>query len=357
MAEWQSVWGLPIAVYLFLGGLAAGTFIAAAVLRFLGGDRWDRVVARSALASAVFLALGIFALLVDVEKPAQALNLFSSFSHGQSWMAIGAWILTAAFIVFVAYAVLASRGVGNSTLGMALGVVGSVLSLGVAVYSGVLLAVSPAVPFWQTWLVPALFTLSALTTGFTLVALLAAFEARRGEGGETTGAGASAAMADADAGAKAPAGSDEAASATAAVAAAATDEKAVNGVKPLATVNTIVLVCTVVEALCLAALIVSAQGAGGARATSASLATTDVLGGLFWTFVVVLGLAVPLVLVGFHALGKGRRSNALALSAVGGACALVGGFFLRYVVLAAGVHATVIAPVAFQAMQAAPMLF
>ena len=54
-----------------------------------------------------------------------------------------------------------------------LAVVGIVLGLCVAVYTGILLMSVPGVPLWNTLLLPCLFTVSALDTGAALVEIVA----------------------------------------------------------------------------------------------------------------------------------------------------------------------------------------
>src|SRR5699024_8134430 len=139
-------------------------------------------------------AIGLFALVAEVEKPFQAMILFQSFVNGQSWMAIGAWLLFATFIVFVLSALFTTDKIADwlgkvcKPLGRARGGINKVLaiigipwSLAVAVYTGVLLGAAPAIPLWNTWLLPALFTVSALGTGVAAVSIFAA-GLDRGEG-------------------------------------------------------------------------------------------------------------------------------------------------------------------------------
>jgi formate-dependent nitrite reductase membrane component NrfD len=52
---------------------------------------------------------------------------------------------------------------------------GAILALATAAYTGMLLSVVQAVPFWNSYLMPVIFVVSALSTGLSLTSLLAHF--------------------------------------------------------------------------------------------------------------------------------------------------------------------------------------
>ena len=183
MIELQTVWGWQPALYLFLGGLGAGTFVVATLIHFITKSHRKPVVAAMWFA-IVFLAVGLLLLLTELSAPFRALMMWQSFSHlSSSWMAIGAWLLFAAVICCLIAAVLytewirtklgigdkAQKGVGNFFMA-----IGAILAFGVAVYTGILLMSAPGVPFWKTALLPALFTVSAMDTGVAFMAILIA---------------------------------------------------------------------------------------------------------------------------------------------------------------------------------------
>lgn len=173
----QSQWGWPIALYLFLGGLGAGTLLVSALI-----DLKFKVMRRTAFASAVAgvacLAVGTLLLLADVTMPFRALMLWQSFSHLGSWMAVGAWLLSVGIVVGFAWAL--SCGTGKLA-GIAaklekahkpLGIAVAVLGVCIAAYTGILLSVLAAHPLWNTALLPVLFLVSAVDTGVALVVIL-----------------------------------------------------------------------------------------------------------------------------------------------------------------------------------------
>src|SRR6266545_575694 len=90
------VWGWEIAVYLFLGGVAAGVMILFAVLRRDAAgarSRWDRALI---FAAPALLSVGMLALLLDLHNPLNVFRFYTAFrpSSPMSW---GAWILVAIY--------------------------------------------------------------------------------------------------------------------------------------------------------------------------------------------------------------------------------------------------------------------
>lgn len=186
MIELQTAWGWQVALYLFLGGLGAGTFIAATVLGFVRRKRHRRALAVSYWMAVACIAVGLLLLLSEVIHPGRALCMWQSFSHLTSWMAWGAWGALAALVVFSITAFLATKTTSNLLYGvweehpglrrrlrMASSVVGLVLAFFVVLYTGMLLKAVQGVPFWNTWLLPCLFVASALGAGLNVVAAIA----------------------------------------------------------------------------------------------------------------------------------------------------------------------------------------
>lgn len=309
--ELQTIWGWQPALYLFLGGMGAGAFIMAAVLYLIDQKRHAKIVCASMWASAICLGVGLLLLLSELTQPARGLMMWQSFSHFTSWMTYGAWGAFGAIAVFGLSAVLAvgkvekrfarnaERMKGLVRVRKVLAVVGIVFGLFVAVYTGMLLMMAPGVPLWNTPLLPCLFAVSGVDTGIALVEVTAVVLAKK---------------------------------------------------DPLASraswlMEVAVVALVVVECLVLGALLVSSLGGEGSAAAAAAAQSAQMLAAgslapLFWGLVVGCGLVLPLVasVVGLvkHKKGAGR------LMACGAAGALIGGCALRFLVLAAGVHADVV---------------
>ena len=319
MVELQTTWGWLPAIYLFLGGLGAGAYVTVSILRLAKPDKFKKTVTGGVWIVVAALAIGLVGLVSEVSKPLQAMILFKSFINFSSWMAIGAWLLLATFMVVGLSALFTTDkiadwlgklckplGQARGAINKVLAIVGIPLALAVAVYTGILLGSAPAIPLWNTWLLPVLFTVSALDTGLAAVSIVAAVVERD------------------------------------------------QGVERVQSVfEKTVMALVVLEAAVLAAFLVMMQQAGGGAAVSAGILTGGALSIQFWALVVVVGLAGPfaLALVQVVASRKSDKHLPPAIPVGGATCALIGGFTLRFVILAAGVHAALVSPDALQAVQ------
>lgn len=347
MIELQSTWGGLAALYLFLGGLSAGAFLVLAVLRFVFPGKLARVQMIGAWASAACLAAGLGCLVVEVEKPLQAMLLPLSFTNFASVMTVGAWLLLLAFVVFVVYALLSTPKVAGRFSAdkvlfalRALAIAGGALAVGVAVYTGVLLSAAGSIPLWDTPLLPALFAVSAFDTGVALVAIVCALRMRKDAASRAD------AVVEAEVGAQieVEAEVDGAAPAPRSVSRAPEDAA-------LGLLGKFAMALVVAEACVLAAFLID----GVARGVGSAAAMVDgQLAMAFWLVVVVIGLAVPFAVAVASFVLK-RKGAAVPLRAnlvlAEGACVLVGGLALRALVLFAGVHAALASPLALQAAQ------
>lgn len=164
-------WHWLIVIYLFLGGLGAGAYITsfAAEKGWLGANSGLKR-AGFFLASPV-VAFGALLLVFDLgqglKKPWLLLGLLSNFRSVMTW---GVYILSAFIIVGLLKAFFVFK---NKTAPAALTWAGAILALATGTYTGLLLAVVKAIPFWSTGIMPVLFVVSALSTGLSATALLA----------------------------------------------------------------------------------------------------------------------------------------------------------------------------------------
>lgn len=315
MIELQTTWSWLIVIYLFLGGLAGGAFSVVSVLRLVGKGRFKTTIAFGAWAATISLAAGLLALLLDVEKPFSALMMWQSFSNLSSWMAIGAWLIFVAFIVFLVAslfltdktaAALGKLGKpfreGRDTITKALSFVGIILGICVAVYTGILLGAAPSIPLWNSWLLPVLFTVSALDTGIAAVLIFYILFEKDDKKHQLE----------------------------------LNLERAVIGL-------------VIVEAIVLAVFLgIFLQGTQS-EVIAASLIVNGGLSPVFWGLLVVVGLAVPLVVAVIRQFVKGRHHKVVPIG--GAVCTLIGGLCLRYVIVSAGIHGVLVSPVAEQAMR------
>lgn len=309
MVELQTEWSWLIAIYLFLGGLGAGTFCTVAVITLFTGERFKSTVRFGAWASVICISVGVSALLVHVGQPLRALVLFNSFVNFDSWMTRGAWFLFFAILFDGLFALFWTELaltrmermfkplVTNKVLWRAvLAVIGIVINIGVAVYTGILLNVLPFRPFWHTDLLPVLFTISAMDTGLGLITAYATLRERA------------------------------------------------KGVERLRTIlELFIIVLILSEAGVLAYYLQTMLGGSIDAMRSAELLINGVLSPVFWIFVVGLGLTVPLLVCLIQLSGLGKRAPLVGPFTAITSC-LIGGFTLRAIMLLAALPATLAAP-------------
>ena len=182
--EWQFL----IISYLYLGGLSAGLFFVsglATLLRKKEESAYTRIASYGALLAPWPVIIGCSLLIFDLGHWYRFYKLFLHF-RWTSPMSIGSWLLSAFVLVSLLYCYswlpVASRERMHSRLPCTLrrflaldrdssswqrplAIIGFPISLGVGIYTGVLLGAVQSRPFWNTSLVAQLFLFSALSTG------------------------------------------------------------------------------------------------------------------------------------------------------------------------------------------------
>jgi formate-dependent nitrite reductase membrane component NrfD len=191
-----AAWGWLVVAYFFFGGLAAGSFVAGALLDLFGRAE-DRPAARLAYLVALPILLICPPLLIlDLDQPARFWHLFFVSDGPGTFMfklraplSIGSWGLlvfgalsSAAFLG--AFAEERGRPAGllflrRGLVSKAIAFVGGLSAFFVAGYTGVLLSVTNR-PIWsETPYLGALFLVSSLSAAAGLLGLLSQ---RRGAG-------------------------------------------------------------------------------------------------------------------------------------------------------------------------------
>jgi formate-dependent nitrite reductase membrane component NrfD len=285
----QSKWRWLIAAYLFLAGLGAGAYVTGVVADFLGGD-WAQVAKIGVSLGFPCVLVGCLFLIADLGTPVNFWR--AGMRPGTSWIARGTIIITIFMILGAIHIGLWIWPFG--ALGEAvgarqfIGVLGVVFAFGTMIYTGILLGANRPIAFWSTAMVPLLFLLSALSTGIMAVMLIASL----------VGAGHAG---------------------------------------PIASLARLDILLIVLEVLVLGFYLQATHRVPESRA-SAKLVLTGTVAPLFWFGVAIVGLLIPLVfeLLGAFAL-EGAGAGAAAL--VASICGLLGGLFLRQVVLSGGILA------------------
>ena len=289
----QSIWRWKLAFYLFLAGTGAGAYLASTVMDILGYAGPARV--GFAIAAPTVLVSTLF-LIADLGQPSRFMKAFVSPQH--SWISRGTLILTGFIIlglVHIGLAIWQFQALQAQTL-MVLKVVASVFAAATAIYTGILIGVVVARPFWNNAMLPFLFLVSATSTGIGAVFLA---------GGVWFGL------------------------------TGAADAREVHGM--LVGLSRMDLLLIGLESLILYfyLAIVSERSK-----ESVNLLLSGPMSGLFWGGFVVLGMVLPFILDWAGAyLTVGAAS--LAIDAVSGVLLLIGGLFLRALILAAGLRSPI----------------
>lgn len=175
------LFGPLLIMYLFLGGVAAGAFFVTACwsLAFERPSTWrdarmhrifDVLRCRCHLLSLLILIAAVLCLLWDLGKPERALLLF--LAPHPTFVTLGSYALVALLLagVFLVAGDALGRPLAHGRPRRALEAASAALACVVMVYTGAFLA-SSAVPLWSTPELVALFTLSSLSGGLSVVML------------------------------------------------------------------------------------------------------------------------------------------------------------------------------------------
>lgn len=274
----QVEWGWEVVAYLFLAGLGAGAYMAAVVARRMNKEKYAAFSATGIHLSWIVTVVGIGALFLHLGRPERFMN---AFANPGSWMTLGASIVT----LFVVFGILSSLFLTkinvSDGINLAVQIVGVLLAFGTAIYTGILIAVLNAKPFWYSPLIPWLFVASALSTGIvaTALGLLSRTEQR----------------------------------------------------EVVSRVDRIDAPLIVVELVIIAAFLTTV----GAR-DAVAIVISGPLAPLFIIGVVLVGLLLPLGLSIYAGYSEKSKPVAPSLFTLNFACVLLGGLLLRYVILIAG---------------------
>ena len=161
----QKDWGWQVAIYLYLAGMGAGSFVIGILMDWLGYSAYfPRAIF---LWGPIMVAIGAPFLILKLGIKTRFWR--ACLNPRTSWLARGFLIL----MVFICIGIIVF-GASLFTFDwldsfleiiLALEVISFVFAFAVAIYTGILIQSVKYVPFWNTWFLPTLFTVSALSTG------------------------------------------------------------------------------------------------------------------------------------------------------------------------------------------------
>jgi formate-dependent nitrite reductase membrane component NrfD len=241
----------------------------------------------------VALAVGLFLLMFDAEagfkNPLRFFYLLTNFNSVMTWGVVILGVFGFVSLITLVLTIL------NKKVPVWLDGFGIAAAICTATYTGVLIGVIKTYPLWNTALLPVLFLVSALSAGLAGTLAFSALFAHK-------------------------------------------------EMEELGALKKFHFALPPIELLLLAALLyVTASSASAAQISVERIVVGD-LALTFWLGLVVVGLLIPLALdfLSTFVLGRSKAKNQVSggtrvLEVTSGAGVLVGGFLLRYLILAAAV--------------------
>lgn len=163
-------WPSAYAIYFFVIGISSALFFFSALSWFWEGYKPLRE--KSFYASFALLVFGGLLLISDLSQPMRFLNMLNpSYLNFTSPLAWGGLNLIVFGLVSVLYFFMMRKG--DETNSKRLAVIGSVLALGLPIYTGFDLTVHQHRPVWNTPLMPVLFIGLSLLSGAAVATFMA----------------------------------------------------------------------------------------------------------------------------------------------------------------------------------------
>lgn len=177
----QKEWKEIIAIYLYLAGMGAGSFVIGTLINWLVNPSrkvylWDFPfdLAKAALLwGPILVAIGAPFLILDLGIKKRF--LYACLNPRTSWVARGFIILSIFIVIGLALIAKSVLPFGwlrtESLLWIILEIIALVFAFGTAIYTGILLKATKSIPLWNTYFLPILFLVSALSTGSMAIIL------------------------------------------------------------------------------------------------------------------------------------------------------------------------------------------
>ncbi len=163
-------WNWLVVIYLFLGGLGAGAYLTsfAAELGLMGPN--SGLKRMGYYIAGPLVGIGSMLLFLDLGqglyKPWLVVRLVTNFSSVMTW---GTIVLT----IFIGVGLLKGfLTFMNKPVPSVLTWFGALLAVATGAYTGFLVSVISAIPFWDSGIIPVIFFVSALSTGLSITVLL-----------------------------------------------------------------------------------------------------------------------------------------------------------------------------------------
>ncbi|MDZ7262882.1 MAG: polysulfide reductase NrfD, partial [candidate division KSB1 bacterium] len=167
--------GILIAIYFYLTGLSAGSFILSTLAYGFGIEKYRPLGKIGVVLATLLLVIAPLFLLFHVGQPLRAWHLFFLL-RGTSPITWGSFLLTLYPLNCLIYGFFMFRGYARLT--RIFGLIGIPLAIAVHGYTGFILSFGKARALWNSSLMPLLFLVSAMVSGIALMILVSAIKDR-----------------------------------------------------------------------------------------------------------------------------------------------------------------------------------
>jgi len=282
----QSAFEWQIALYLFLGGVGAGAILSAVLADFYNREKYINYIKAASLIGMPAVSIGCLFLLIDLgqglTKPWLLIYLFANPTSAIMWGTLILSLFIGVSTLYGAYNFNIIKFGGGFIVKAAL----IFLCLGTAGYTGILLGLLKAIPFWHQTGIPILFIVSAVSTGISSAVVL--------------------------------------------------KELLFRGSEEIHTIERGHYYLLLIELIIIVGMIIVALNGVPEMAASMKLLLAGHYAFHFWFIFMFLGLVLPIILYTFQEAKKLHlKGNFLVIVEL---LVLLGGFYLRYLVIHAGIY-------------------
>ena len=165
----------PIAIYFYLTGLSAGSFLLSTLAYGFGLEKFKPIGLLGVAMAIILLILAPLYLIIDLEQPMRFWHLFP-YLNMTSPITYGTFLLSLYPLNAIIYGYYMYKK--NYKLTKLFGFIGIPLAISVHGYTGFILALSKARALWNTALMPILFLVSAMVSGIAMMIIAVAIKQR-----------------------------------------------------------------------------------------------------------------------------------------------------------------------------------
>ncbi|TAK30064.1 MAG: oxidoreductase [Chloroflexota bacterium] len=161
--------GVPIAIYFYMTGMSAGSFILSTLAYGFGMAKFKPVGKIGVVMAILLLAMAPMNLIADLSQPLRFWHLFP-YLNATSPITYGSFLLSLYPVNCLIYGFFMYTG--RAKLTKIFGLIGIPLAISVHGYTGFILALGKARALWNTALMPTYFLVSAMVSGIALMVLV-----------------------------------------------------------------------------------------------------------------------------------------------------------------------------------------